>query len=64
MWTPIKKTATRMVAEMWQLFFEGEGIPARIMGDPGGPDEGEVAPYEVLVPTGMVQVAEEALRKI
>jgi len=31
MWVEIKQAKSLAIAEMWKEYFEGEGIPARIM---------------------------------
>ena len=31
MWVEVKQAKSLMVAEMWKEFFEGEGIPTRIL---------------------------------
>jgi len=53
------------MAEMWKEYFEGEGIPTRILPDPDKkPDSGERASYRVYVSQEKVHVAEEVLRKL
>ncbi len=64
MWVEIKKAQNLMTAEMWKEFFEGEGIPTRIMSLSGGPPEQEVATYRILVPQDKEHVIEEVLRKL
>ena len=53
-----------MVAEMWKEFFEGEGIPTRILPTSGEPIGQELATYRILVPGDKEHIAEEALRKL
>lgn len=53
-----------MIAEMWKEFFEGEGIPVRILPDPEKPGVGELATYRILVSQEKVHVVEEVLRKL
>lgn len=53
-----------MVAEMWKEFFEGEGIPTRIMPASDQPRDTELATYRILVPGDKEHIAEEALRKL
>ena len=53
-----------MMAEMWKEFFEGEGIPTRIMPAPGEPMGREFTPYSILVPRDKQHVTEEILRKL
>jgi len=64
MWVEVKKAQTLMIAEMWKEFFEGEGIPARILPVSGGAPEEELAAYRVLVPEDKEHVIEEVLRKL
>lgn len=63
MWVQVKKAPNLMLAEMWKEFFEAEGIPTRLLGDPESPFEGESATYRVLVPEEKLHVVEEILRK-
>jgi hypothetical protein len=53
------------MAEMWKEYFEGEGIPTRILPDPDKkPDSGELASYRIYVSQEKVHVVEEVLRKL
>jgi hypothetical protein len=62
MWIQVKAASNSMIAEMWKEFFEGEGIPTRVLA---GPDEkGEAATYRVLVPQEKEHVIREVLRKL
>lgn len=53
-----------MIAEMWKEFFEGEGIPARILPESGEAPGCELATYRILVPNDKEHVVEEVLRKL
>ena len=53
-----------MLAEMWKEFFEGEGIPARILPTSGEPMGWELTAYRILVPSDKEHIAEEVLRKL
>jgi len=64
MWIEVKKAQSLMVAEMWKEFFEGEGIPTRILPTSGEPIGQELATYRILVPSDKEHVAEEVLRKL
>jgi hypothetical protein len=64
MWVEIKKVPTLMLAEMWQEFFEGEGIPTRILPESGLPIGQETAVYRILVPQDKQPVIDEILRKL
>jgi hypothetical protein len=65
MWVQVKSTPNLIMAEMWKEFFEGEGVPARILPDQKKkPDAGASAGYRVLVSQEKVHVVEEALRKL
>jgi len=65
MWIQVKSAPNIIVAEMWKEFFEGEGIPTRILPDPEKkPDSGESAAYRILVSQERVHVVEEVLRKL
>ena len=64
MWVEIKKVRTLMLAEMWKEYFEGEGIPSRIMPETGLPIGQEIATYKVFIPEDKKHVAEEVLRKL
>jgi len=62
MWVEIKKTQNLALAEMWKLYFEGEGIPSRIM--PADRKAGELGTYRILVPEDRVHVVKEVLSKL
>lgn len=64
MWVQVKIAPNLIIAEMWKEFFEGEGIPTRILPDPEKPGVGELATYKVLVSQEKVHVVEEVLRKL
>ena len=64
MWVEIKKTSNLMMAGMWKEFFEGEGIPTRIMPESGLPIGQEETTYRILVPEDKRHVTEEVLRKL
>jgi hypothetical protein len=66
MYIEVKKAKNLMTAEMWRDFFEGEGIPTRILpvlslqeAVPGT----EFTEYRILVPEDKKHVIEEVLRK-
>jgi len=63
MWVQVKIAPSLMIAEMWKEFFEGEGIPTRILADPDSPAVGESATYRVYVPEEKDHVVAEILRK-
>ena len=63
MWVQVRSAPNLMLAEMWKEFFEGEGIPTRLLVDPESPRVGESATYRVLVPEEKRHVVEEILRK-
>ena len=64
MWVEIKKAPNLMMAEMWKEFFEGEGVPTRIMPESGLPAGQEETVYRILVPEDKQHVTEEVLRKL
>ena len=64
MWVEVKKTQSLILAEMWKEFFEGEGIPARILPVSGMPIGQEFATYSVLVPKDKEHVIKDILRKL
>jgi hypothetical protein len=64
MWTEIKKAGNLVVAEMWKEFFEGEGIPTRIMPLNGLPAGQEFTTYRILVPEDKKHVIDEIMRKL
>jgi hypothetical protein len=53
-----------MMAEMWKEFFEGEGIPTRILPDSGKLEYKESSGYKIYVSQERVHVVEEVLRKL
>ena len=64
MWVEVKKARNLMLAEMWKEFFEGEGIPTRILPTSGNPIGQELATYRILVPQDKEHVVSEVLRKL
>jgi len=64
MWVEIKKAPNLMMAEMWKEFFEGEGVPTRIMPESSLPIGQEETVYRILVPEDKQHVTEEVLRKL
>ncbi|MGD0352020.1 MAG: hypothetical protein ABSB38_00735 [Dehalococcoidia bacterium] len=65
MWVQVKSAPNLIMAEMWKEYFEGEGIPTRILPDPDKkPDSGELASYRIYVSKEKVHVVEEVLRKL
>ncbi len=64
MWVKIKSATNLTIAEMWKEFFEGEGIPTRILPDPEKSDSKELPGYQLLVSKERVHVIEEVLRKL
>ena len=63
MWVKIKSAPNLIIAEMWKEFFEGEGVPTRILVVPGYPWRMETAPYRVFIPKEKDHVIKEILRK-
>jgi len=59
MWVQIETAPNLMIAEMWKEFFEGEGIPTRILSS----TVGESGEYRVLIPEEKDHVVAEILRK-
>jgi len=53
-----------MLAEMWKEFFEGEGIPTRILPDAEKLEMKESVPYKIYVSQERLHVVEEVLRKL
>jgi hypothetical protein len=53
-----------MIADMWKDFFEGEGIPTRILPDSDKLEMKEMVPYKIYVSQERVHVVEEVLRKL
>ena len=53
-----------MIAEMWKEFFEGEGVPCRILPDSKKPGLGEFANYSILIPKEKDHVVAEIMRKM
>ncbi|MBA7670856.1 hypothetical protein ES703_79003 [subsurface metagenome] len=64
MWVEIKKAQSLMLAEMWKEFFEGEGVPTRILPSSGEAPGQELTTYRILVPEDKKHVIEEVLRKL
>jgi len=63
MWVQVKTTSSLIIADMWKEFFEGEGIPTRILIDSASHAAGESPEYRVLIPEEKDHVVEEILRK-
>ncbi len=64
MWVQVKSAPNLILAEMWKEFFEGEGIPTRILPEPGKSMPKELSSYRVLVSQEKVHVIEEVLRRL
>ena len=64
MWVEVKKARNLTLAEMWKEFFEGEGVPTRILPTSGQPIGQELTDYRILVPEDKKLVIEEVLRKL
>ncbi len=64
MWVEIKQVKSLMMADMWKEFFEGEGIPTRILPSSGEAPGRELVSYRILVPEDKQHVIEEVLRKL
>jgi len=65
MWIEFDRAPNLIVAEMWKLAIEGEGLPTKIMPANGDitswPEDHE---YLIMVPKGRAHVAEEIIRKL
>jgi len=64
MWVQVKSAPNLMIAEMWKEFFEGEGIPTRLLPDADKLEMRESVPYKIFVSRERVHVIEEVLRKL
>lgn len=64
MWVEVKQASSLMMADMWKEFFEGEGIPTRILPASGEAPGRELTTYRILVPEDKKHVIEEVLRKL
>ena len=64
MWVQIKTAPSLMIAEMWKEFFEGEGIPTRLLPDTDKLEMKESEPYKIYVSQERLHVIEEVLRKL
>ena len=64
MWVQVKSAPNLMVAEMWKEYFEGEGIPTRLLPETDKPSTKELSAYRVLVSQEKVHVVKEVLRKL
>jgi hypothetical protein len=64
MWVEVKTASNLIIAEMWKEYFEGEGIPAKLVREPGTYTSRELSSYRIMVTEEKVHVAEEVLRKL
>jgi len=64
MWEEIKQVPNLIQAEMWKEFFEGEGIPTRILPVTGEAPTRELVAYRILVPADKKHIIEEILRTL
>ena len=64
MWVKVKSAPNLMMAEMWKEYFEGEGIPSRILPDPEKPGTEQWSGYNIYVSQEKVHIVNEVLRKI
>jgi hypothetical protein len=63
-WIEVKKAPNLMLAEMWKEYFEGEGIPTRILPVTGEAPGRELVEYRILVPADKKQLIREILRTL
>jgi hypothetical protein len=63
-WTEVKQAPNLMLAEMWKEFFEGEGIPTRILPVTGEAPTRELVAYRILVPEDKRHLIEEILKTL
>jgi len=63
MWLQVKTAPNQMVAEMWKEFFEGEGVPTRVLAYPDARDVKNAREFRVYVPEEKDHVITEILRK-
>ncbi len=64
MWVEYKKAPNLIIAEMWKLILEGEGLPTRLLPEGDIRDWGEQVAFRIMVPRGREHVADEILRKL
>jgi len=64
MWVQVKSAPNLMIAEMWKEFFEGEGIPTRLLPDSDKLEMRESVPYKIYVSRERLHVIVEVLRKL
>jgi hypothetical protein len=64
MWVQVKSAPNLIMAEMWKEFFEGEGIPTRILPESDKIGSKELAEYRILVSQEKVHIVKEVLRKL
>jgi hypothetical protein len=64
MWVQVKSAPNLMIAEMWKEFFEGEGIPTRLLQEPDKFGSKELSAYRVMVSQERVHVVKEVLKKL
>ncbi len=63
-WTEFESTPHLIIAQMWKEYFEGEGIPSRILPDPVKAGSGETITYRVLIPSDKEHIIEEVLKRV
>ncbi len=63
-WTPYKRAANLLIAEMWKELFDAEGLPSRILPEGDIRSWSETSRFIVYVPRGREHVADEILKKI
>ncbi|MDO8671859.1 MAG: hypothetical protein Q7O66_10580 [Dehalococcoidia bacterium] len=64
MWVVFRRTPSRASAEMWKEFLEAEGIPARVLAEPGEEAAGDGTHHTVYIAKAKQHVVEEMLRNI
>jgi hypothetical protein len=64
MWVEVKTASNLIIAEMWKEYFEGEGIPAKLVREPGDYNSRILSSYRIMVTQEKVHVVEEVLRKL
>jgi hypothetical protein len=64
MWVDYMKAPNLIMAEMWKLILQGEGLPTQLLPEEDILNWGEQVAFRIMVPRGREHVADEIIRKL
>lgn len=64
MWVDYMKAPNLIMAEMWKIILQGEGLPTQLLPEGDILNWGEQVAFRIMVPRGREHVADEIIRKL